>query len=90
MVKPTSSCPSAFKIAAAALLSTPPLIATAIFIKAIAEVRMQSDELKKEFKLESAYNSSFCILTSSFPFAALRGRVLRLPLLLRKTGASET
>src|SRR5262245_6215947 len=33
MVKPTSSCPCSFRIAAAADESTPPLIATAIFIR---------------------------------------------------------
>src|SRR4029079_6317506 len=33
IVKPTSSCPCSFNNAAAAELSTPPLIATAIFIK---------------------------------------------------------
>src|SRR5688572_22224259 len=43
IVKPTRSCPCSFKIAAAAEESTPPLIATAIFIKSLVSLVSRSE-----------------------------------------------
>jgi hypothetical protein len=81
-VNPTSSFPSAFNSAAAAELSTPPLMATAIFIKLVnrepSTVTGGETARHTPNRLMAESLSSRLTVCGSHPlFAALFGEVLR-------------